>query len=270
MHIQLPVAEEARRESDQIDSAAIALFLAEFAEVIAIAKPEVAVLIPAFNEADALPKVHANLPTTVGGKIAVCILLIDGATDGTEEVARSLNMLTCTAPVNRGQGSALKMGYKLVSKLGLPYICVIDADGQWDPLDLDAMVLPLESGVADFVQGSRVLGRSEVGDPVRDLGVIVFARVISLLTHKHVTDTSSGIRGFRTSLLEEIRLSEPQYQSSELLISAAFAGARIVEHPVVMKKRKKGTSKKGNNVKYGLNYSRVVLQTWIRERFILR
>ncbi len=268
MLIPLPVSTEARLGTDPIDKEAIRKFKNNFGD--RLEQISVLVLIPAYNEAQNIVKVVNLIPSHIGDLNAHTVIVSDGSTDGTVEAAKSFNLSICEAPINRGQGAALRLGYKIASLFEIPIIAVVDADGQWDPADLEVMVKMVADNSADFVQGSRVLGHSEVGDPIRDLGVVVFAKLISFLTRYKVTDTSSGIRVFKSELLDKIRLQEPQYQSSELLISAIYAKARISEHPVVMSKRHTGKSKKGNNLKYGMNYARVVFTTWIRERFLIR
>jgi hypothetical protein len=59
---------------------------------------------------------------------------------------------------------------------------------------------------------------------------------------------------------------EPQYQSSELLLGAIYAGYRIAERPIVMHKRAAGESKKGHDVMFGVRYANVILRTWWRAR----
>jgi hypothetical protein len=81
-----------------------------------------------------------------------------------------------------------------------------------------------------------------------------------------VTDTSSGFRALRAEITGVVRQTQVQYQTSELLIGAIFAGYRIAERPIVMRKRAAGQSKKGHNVLYGARYARVILKTWWRER----
>ncbi len=253
---------------DPVNKRAIDAYLNEFGRPDSV---EFVLLIPAFNEHKNLPIV-AQLIQNAADTIRVgrVVVLDDGSEDDTKDVARQLGFGVCIATVNRGQGAVLKMGYQLAIELRAEYVIVVDADGQWDPSDLGAILAPLKEGSADFVQGSRSLGETRVGDPVRDFGVTVFARLITVLTGTKVTDTSSGYRAFRTRLLSGIRLSEPQYQSSELLIGAIMTGARIREIATVMHRRPTGTSKKGNNLKYGLNYTRVVLGTWLRERFLVQ
>ena len=70
----------------------------------------------------------------------------------------------------------------------------------------------------------------------------------------------------RAEITGVVRQTQVQYQTSELLIGAIFAGYRIAERPIVMRKRAAGESKKGHNLLYGARYARVILKTWWRER----
>jgi hypothetical protein len=116
------------------------------------------------------------------------------------------------------------------------------------------------------VVGSRQLGATENTDSFRNLGVRFFARLISTLTGTHLTDTSSGLRAMRAELTATVRQTQPQYQTSELLIGALFRGYRVAEVPTTMRQRLSGTTKKGDNLFYGLRYARVIGKTWWRER----
>jgi uncharacterized membrane protein YbhN (UPF0104 family) len=135
-----------------------------------------------------------------------------------------------------------------------------------DPADIEDVLAPVVAGEADFVVGSRVLGRSETGDKVRRAGVTFFGGIVRVLTGAKVTDTSSGLRAMRAEVTATVRQEQVQYQTSELLIGAIYAGYRIAERPVVMRERTAGESKKGANFLYGLRYARVILKTWWRER----
>ena len=70
----------------------------------------------------------------------------------------------------------------------------------------------------------------------------------------------------RAEILGQVTLTQPQYQSSELLIGVLAKGYRVVEVPMTMRRRTEGRSKKGGNLVYGARYARVVLGTWWRER----
>jgi hypothetical protein len=131
---------------------------------------------------------------------------------------------------------------------------------------MDRVLAPVVAGDADFVTGSRKLGSQETKDPVRTLGTWVFAVTISVLTGQHITDSTFGLRAMRAEVTGAVRLEQPQYQSSELLIGVLTHGFRVIEVPATIHKRQVGQSKKGHNAIYGLKYAGVVLGTWWRER----
>lgn len=224
------------------------------------------IVIAAYNEAGSIGQVLDELPAEISGVGVSRLVIDDGSTDATAEIARQHGALVCTLPVNRGHGVALRLGYRIVRDAGSPYIATLDGDGQWDPADLPAMLDIVQADRADFVVGSRQLGRTENTDSFRNLGVRFFAKLISLLTGARLSDTSSGLRVMRAELTGTVRQTQPQYQTSELLIGALFQGYRVAEVPTVMRQRMSGTTKKGGNIFYGVRYARVITSTWWRER----
>jgi glycosyltransferase involved in cell wall biosynthesis len=226
---------------------------------------DLVVVIAALNEADNLPEVLQEIPGLISG-IGVDVLVVDdGSEDLTAEIARQHGAAVLRLSRNCGHGVALRAGYRAAWEHGARHIATLDADGQWDPADLPDMVRMVVSEQADLVIGSRALGDTEDTDSFRTLGVRVFSALARALTGVTVTDTSSGLRVMTPELLQSVRQSQPQYQTSELLIGAAMAGYRIAEVPTVMRQRLSGTSKKGRNLAYGLRYARVMISTWWRE-----
>jgi hypothetical protein len=247
---------------DVVDSSAIAAFGQRYGRPTFA---PVLVVIAAYNEEDGIGGVLDNLPTTCLDLPVDVLVVVDGAGDGTAGVAMAHGAYTCVAPTNRGQGAALRLGYQLAAYGGARYVITTDADGQYDNAEMPLLLEPLVAGTHDFVTGSRRLGAAPSDDRVRWLGVRVYATLASLLAWRRITDTSFGFRGLRTELACSVPLRQPQYQASELLLGALAGGARFVERPMTMRVRSAGTTKKGNNLVYGINYGSVMTWTWLRE-----
>ena len=231
-----------------------------------------AVVIPAYNEGPTVASVIAAIPTEIAGLAAEVIVVVDGATDATAAEAASAGALVCDVPVNRGQGLVFKLGYWLARKRGAQVIATIDADGQYDPLELERLVAPIVANRADFVNGSRCLGTELTTDPVRHAGVRFFGGLMSLLLRQRITDPACGIRAMRASMTGTITLQQTQYQTSEVLIAAAMNGFRVIEVATMMRDRPAGATKtkKGPNLLYGMRFARALLSTWWRERTAAR
>jgi glycosyltransferase involved in cell wall biosynthesis len=228
-------------------------------------------VIAALNERDSISAVLDAMPKTACG-LAVDVLVIDdGSTDGTGDVVRSYDGVHIVRlERNCGHGVALRLGYQIAAEFGAQYVVTLDADMQWDPVEIPGVLQPLVDDEADFVIGSRVLGTAETDDSFRHAGVTLFARLVTVLTGTKVTDTSSGFRAMRSELTQTVPQTQVQYQTSELLIGAIYHGYRIAERPITMHQRYAGESKKGHNVLYGGRYARVIIQTWLRERSAAR
>jgi hypothetical protein len=253
-----------RNPRASVDDAALEALLA--ADARARELPPVAFVIAAYNEEGAIGRVLESLPTRVCGLPARTIVVVDGARDRTAQEARRHGAVVCEVPVRRGQGTALRLGYRVAREGGARYIVTTDADGQYDPADAERVLEPIVSGKADFVSGSRVLGRDETTDRVRRLGVRFFAVVISLVTRHRVTDPSFGLRAMRAEVTAAIDLEQPQYQAAEVLIGVIARGFRVTERPATMRERQASETKKGQNRVYALRFARVVCATLWRER----
>jgi glycosyltransferase involved in cell wall biosynthesis len=250
-----------------LDAATDAAAMAEFAARYGDADlGPVCIVIAAFREARSLPAVLGALPAQAAGLRTKILVVDDGSDDGTADVARESGAFVCRAPVNRGQGAALRLGYRVAARSGAAFVVTTDADGQYDPDDIDTVLRPVVEGDADFVSGSRRLGSTYRGDDFRRLGVVTYAKVISILTRRSVTDPSFGLRAMRVEVPAALELDQPQYQAAELLIGAAMRGFRIAEVPATMRPRSAGKSRKGPDLLYGARFGRVVVTTWWRER----
>jgi glycosyltransferase involved in cell wall biosynthesis len=227
-----------------------------------------AILIPAYNEEPTVADVVAEIPREAAGMPTETIVVVDGAKDRTAAEAARAGALVCDLPVNRGQGAALRLGYWLARARGAQIITTIDADGQYEPDEIGRVVEPILAGEADFVSGSRRLGKELTTDKVRHLGVLVFGALISVLVRHRITDPACGLRAMRSEVTAAVTLEQPQYQASELMISAAVHGFRLAEVPTTMRDRGRHatSTKKGGNLGYGVRFARAAVHTWRRDR----
>jgi glycosyltransferase involved in cell wall biosynthesis len=256
-------AEDVNAVADRVGEDAIRRFRADYPK---LSLAPVVVVIPALDEDASIGAVLARIRPRVCGLPLDTIVVDDGSRDRTGEIAREHGAYVARRERNSGQGAALRVGYRLAWEHGARYVVTLDADGQWSPADIPAVLQPVIDGEADLVLGSRVLGDAETDDVVRKAGVRVFAVLVRLLTGVGVTDTSSGLRAMVAEVGVSVRQEQVQYQSSELLLGAIFQGYRVAERPVVMRTRTAGESRKGHNALYGLRYAQVILRTWWRER----
>jgi glycosyltransferase involved in cell wall biosynthesis len=227
-----------------------------------------AVVIPAYNEEPTVAEVIEEIPAQAAGLAIEVIVVVDGARDRTAQVAERAGALVCEVPVNRGQGAALRLGYWLARARGARIICTIDADGQYEPAEIERVVAPILDGRADFVSGSRRLGNELTTDRFRHAGVLVFGALLTLLTRHRITDPACGLRAMSAEVSGAVKLEQRQYQASELQISAALHGYRLAEVPTTMRDRgaHATTTKKGGNLLYGVRFARAAVHTWRRDR----
>ena len=261
--VEISPAEYARLQ--EVERSAVDAFLQQ--HPVGAGAP-LAVVIPAYNEEPTVADVIASIPAESAGLRTEVIVVVDGARDATAGRAVEAGALVCDVPVNRGQGAALRLGYWLARARGAQVIVTIDADGQYDADEIGRVVAPILAGHADFVSGSRRLGNELTTDTTRHLGVIVFGALISVLVRHRITDPACGLRAMRAEVTAAVTLEQPQYQASELMISAALHGFRLGEVPTTMRDRGRHATgtKKGGNFGYGVRFARAAVHTWRRDR----
>jgi len=224
----------------------------------------VAVVIPAYNEADNLPSVLSEMPDEVGGLRVQPIVIADGCTDQTETAARNLGATVIRRDLRRGSGAAVRLGYQAALEGGARIIVTLDADGQHDPGEMEQLVKPIFAEDVDMVQGSRILGEFEVESKARKHGVRVFAWLLTLLGSTRITDPSTGYRAMTASALKRLDLRQDQFYVSELILDASRKGMTVVEVPITIRARASGTSKKPTTFRYAWGFSKSILRTWLR------
>ncbi len=220
----------------------------------------ISIIIPALNEAESIGAVVSEMPWQ---RIAECIVIDNGSTDGTGQIAADAGARVVQSP--RGYGAACLAG----SNAALPtsdILVYMDGDGSDIIAGLDRLVIPIESDEADFVIGSRLRGRREPGSM---LASQVFAgrfvgSLLRILEGVRYTDMCA-FRAIRRDALERMQMSELTYGwNLEMQIKAAQFGLRILEIPVDYRCRIGGVSKVSGDWKASLKAAVRILEVLFR------
>jgi hypothetical protein len=222
------------------------------------------IVIPAYNEAENLKYLLPKIPTIINGFEVGVLVIDDGSIDQTNQIVQEHGHTVVTNMINRGGGAALRLGYDILKEAGGNICVTMDADGQHQPEEIEALVLPIIKDEYDVVIGSRIIGTREKDNLLRIAGVHIFSAIISSLLGKRITDPSSGFRAFKMEKIKTIDLFEDQYHTSELIIEAIKKGLRVKEVPINILKRKFGKSKKGKDLIYGYHFAKIIIKTWWR------
>lgn len=222
------------------------------------------VIIPVLNEADNLSIVLPQIPTSIGNMPVITLVVDDGSSDESPDIAHSHGALVAKLPINCGGGIALRTGFQIAMENHAILVITIDGDGQHDPSEISRVISPILIDEADIVIGSRILGSYKHVSLIRSIGIHFYNNVINLLAGTHITDCSSGFRAIRLKNLRSMTLIQEQYHTAELIIEAAKCNMKIVEVPIHIRERFSGTTKKGRNSFYGLMFLRTIIKTWLR------
>ncbi|HEY3434069.1 MAG TPA: glycosyltransferase family 2 protein [Solirubrobacterales bacterium] len=225
---------------------------------------KIAILIPAYNEAENIGVVLDQIPAAVCGVGTEVLVVDDGSRDGTGDVAAEHGAAVARHVTNRGGGAALRTGYRLMVESGAEIVVTLDADGQHRPDEMERLVKPIVDGEVDMAHGSRVLGHADRNHFARELGIVFFNRLVSFITRTHVTDCSNGYRAVRTTVLPQLVLRQEQFHTSEFMIEAIKRGIPAKEVPITVDQRLHGHSKKPAAFRYGAGFANAIVRTWLR------
>lgn len=198
----------------------------------------VAVVIPVLNEAEALPRVLASIPSWV----AHVIVADNGSSDGSGDIARRAGAIVVEEPVRGYGGACLKALAALPQDVGI--VVFMDGDASDDASEMTQLVDPIRNGEADLVLGSRVMGERERGalTPQQIFGNALACTLIRLLWGVRFTDLGP-FRAIRREALARLAMADRDYGwTVEMQVRAAKLGLRCREVPARYRRRI-GTSK---------------------------
>jgi glycosyltransferase involved in cell wall biosynthesis len=201
------------------------------------------VLLPAFNESARVGRVVAGVQAAVPD--ATILVVDDGSSDDTADVARAAGARVVRLPFNLGAGVAAQTGYKLAVRESFDCVVQLDADGQHEPADIPALLAVVAGGHADVAIGSRFLGGVAYHPGVlRRVGMGLFGWLAWLLTGVRFSDVTSGFRAFGADVVRFVATEwyPTDYADADVLITLRRAGFRLREVPVRMYPRAGGRS----------------------------
>jgi glycosyltransferase involved in cell wall biosynthesis len=172
------------------------------------------------------------------------LVIDDGSTDRTAELAESSGAIVVRLPYNLGIGGAVQTGLQYARDHDFDVAVQVDGDAQHDPAEIPKILAPIIEGDADVVVGSRFLGEGEYEPPVtRLLGIRLLARVVSVLIRQRVTDTTSGFRASNRRAISLFASDYPHdYPEVEAMVLVFRHRLKLVEVPVHMRLRGAGES----------------------------
>jgi len=216
----------------------------------------ITVVLPAYNEEVAIGSI-----VLLTCKYADNVIVVDdGSSDRTADVARKAGAEVIVHEVNKGKGRALKTGFTAAVALGADIIVTMDSDGQHNPADIPKLVEPILKGEADMVNGSRYLNGLGKNTPAyRRVGQTILDEVTNLNSGLHITDSQSGFRAFAASTKGVFRFTTKGMAiESEMLADAGRHGLRITEVEISVRYDVDGSTE--NPIKHGFGVLMMVLK----------
>ena len=199
-------------------------------------------IVPAYNEALNIGRVIEELRAFDSGLDVVVIS--DGSSDRTAEVAASLGAHVLNLPFNLGIGSAVQTGFRYAWENGYELAVRCDGDGQHDHSELTKVLAPVLADEADICVGSRFAGGDGYqSSATRRVGIRLLAAVVSMIGRQRVTDTTSGFQALNRRAIGLFAADYPHdYPEVEGMVMTMRHGLRLTEVPVAMREREFGSS----------------------------
>ncbi|MBD3405011.1 MAG: glycosyltransferase [Candidatus Lokiarchaeota archaeon] len=230
---------------------------------------KVVVIIPALNEEKTVGGIITSIPRTPLPFTKTSVIIIDdGSTDNTYEVAHSANAdFILKHKQNQGVASAIKDGIDVALKMNPDVICTIDADGQFDVREIPRVIKPVLENKADLVIGSRFHKGNKLKHMpfLKIIGNRIIAKVISKIIRTEIADAESGFRALSRQAAEELELIGYFTFTHDMILDVWFQGLRIQEVPVSVTYFPDRESRAVKNVtKYSFGILGVILIKFLR------
>jgi len=194
-----------------------------------VVKPKIVAAIPAYNVEQFIGEVVRHVSQFVDQVVVVN----DGSTDNTAQVAQAAGALIVNHRTRQGYGGSIKTCFESVKTNAADILVTLDGDAQHDPDEIQRVVAPILSDKADIVIGSRFLSSQKNMPGYRGFGIRIITFLFNFGSKVRVSDAQSGFRAYSRRVLNAISTTEVGMSVSvETLIKARASGFRIKEVPI--------------------------------------
>jgi glycosyltransferase involved in cell wall biosynthesis len=224
------------------------------------------VFLPCLNEAKTIAQIIELIPRSISGVDTIHVLVIDdGSTDNSAAVAACAGAKVISNAGNMGVGYSFRraVAEALAGKYDL--MCNIDADGQFDPLDIPCLLAPIIRGEADFVSGTRFSNNGPIDNmsKVKHWGNRRMTQLVNSLASQRFTDVSCGFRAYSREALMRLNLQGKFTYTQEVFLGLAFQSVRIREVPIQVRYFPGRKSRVAGNIfQYAVKTSRIIFCTY--------
>lgn len=203
---------------------------------------KVLAIVPAYNEEHNIEDVVTGLKSC--GVPLDVVVINDGSSDKTTEVAQNAGAVVVTLPCNLGIGGAVQTGLIYARDKDYDVAIQVDGDGQHKPEEIHIILDPVLKGETDVAIGSRFLGKKGFkSSATRRLGISIFRAAIYIATRQLITDNTSGFRAFNKQAIAYLADKYPcDYPEVEVIVALKKNRFRMKEYPVEMLERHSGRS----------------------------
>lgn len=218
-----------------------------------MAKKEVIIIMPAYNEGKNIYPVLQSLKQRRITDFADVLVINDASTDNTPRIVDSFEECIMISHVyNLGYGSALQVGYKYAVKHGYKYLIQMDSDGQHDICNIEKILEKLkerdsEGKCPDIVLGARYMagsGEFKVS-ALKKIAYGLFRGMIRMFTGRRIADPTTGLQGLSRRAFEyysKCNQFDFKYPDANMILQMLLLGFRVEEIPAVMHQRSSGVS----------------------------
>ena len=197
---------------------------------------------PAYNEEEAVAECIERVPPRVLDRPVEVLIVDDGSVDSTVDRARKSGAQVVELGQNQGLGAAVRTGLEIGVERNAAAVVFCDADGEYPPEELANMVAPILDGEADYVVGSRFLGRIDHMRPHRRFGNHVLTRALQVVARQKISDGQSGYRALSLDAARNAEIIHDFNYAQVLTLDLMAKGFRYREVPISYHFRTTGES----------------------------